>query len=987
MVIHMKRISIFLIMAVLIAGVVGCGGDQSTAIKIQDWYGLDAIRENLGGSYLLMNDLDSTTAGYEELASTTANGGNGWEPIGTSYNPFTGILDGQGYEIRNLSIDRPNRNYVGLFGYVGESGAIEDIGTANVNVTGYRYVGGLVGYNEGTVTNSYSIGSVIGAEHVGGLVGHDSGNTVSNSYYNHEESLINGENMITTGALSDEDFEEWLANSKFLDIDERLSQEDGYYLIQSVSDFKELLAFGQNATLKFRLTNDLDLGSEPNFYIPYLAGEFDGNGHIISNLSLNLDVVSVLGLFGCLIQGGTITEVGVENANIVGDILVGGLVANSRGTVSDSYVNGNVTGRMAVGGLMGRNEGIVSNSSFTGSVTGSRFVGGLAGNNAPGGTVDNSYANGNVTGKGRYMLGGLVAYNNQAAVSNSHFDGNVIGEGEILFVGGLVGRNSGGDVSDSYSTGSVTGWAAVGGLAGDNCYSGTVNNSHSTSNVISYANAGGLVGQNYLHADVSNSYSIGKVIGYANAGGLVGVNADESTVSNSFWDTETSGQSTSGGGTGKNTTDMKDIATFSNVGWNIIAVANPSIRNPSYIWNVVDGETYPFLSWQSNVPFYSEGSDKFQLYITSADGGEVTEPGKGVLSYDEGTVVNLVAEANEGSYFINWNGDVATIANVNAATTTITMNDSYFICANFGGVEICDWYDLDSIRDNLHGYYILMNDLDSTTPGYEELASPTANEGKGWKPIGSLGLRFSGILDGQGHEIRDLFVNRPINDDGGVGLLQWVSVEGRIKNVCLINVTMTGSHYVGGLVSYNEGTVDKSCSTGSVTGYGIVGGLVGENWGDVNNSYSTASVTGDDFCVGGLAGNNAPGGLFFNCYATGNVIGYSHVGGLLGENLAVVTNAYSTGSVLGEEHVGGLVGTNVGLATVSNSFWDTETSGQFNSEGGTGKTTTEMKSITTFLGATWHIIAVANPSIRNHDYFWNIVDDETYPFLSWQPVS
>jgi len=77
----------------------------------------------------------------------------------------------------------------------------------------------------------------------------------------------------------------------------------------------------------------------------------------------------------------------------------------------------------------------------------------------------------------------------------------------------------------------------------------------------------------------------------------VGVNIG--TISNSFWDTETSGQATSDGGTGKNTTEMKDIAAFSGAGWNITTVANPGTRNPAYIWNIVDGVTYPFLSWQS----------------------------------------------------------------------------------------------------------------------------------------------------------------------------------------------------------------------------------------------------------------------------------------------------------------------------------------------------------------------------------------------------
>jgi hypothetical protein len=69
--------------------------------------------------------------------------------------------------------------------------------------------------------------------------------------------------------------------------------------------------------------------------------------------------------------------------------------------------------------------------------------------------------------------------------------------------------------------------------------------------------------------------------------------------------------------------------------------------------------------------------------------------------------------------------------------------------------------------------------------------------------------------------------------------------------------------------------------------------------------------------------------------------------------------------------------------TVSNCFWDTETSGQSTSDGGTGKTTAEMKSIATFSGAGWDIIAVA-PGETNDAYTWNIIDKQTYPFLSWE---
>jgi preprotein translocase subunit YajC len=75
--------------------------------------------------------------------------------------------------------------------------------------------------------------------------------------------------------------------------------------------------------------------------------------------------------------------------------------------------------------------------------------------------------------------------------------------------------------------------------------------------------------------------------------------------------------------------------------------------------------------------------EQYDLTISSTDGGSVTVPGEGTFTYDGGTVVNLAATANSGYYFVNWTGDVDTVANVNAATTTITMNGDYTITANF----------------------------------------------------------------------------------------------------------------------------------------------------------------------------------------------------------------------------------------------------------------------------------------------------------------
>jgi hypothetical protein len=614
-------------------------------LEIQDWYDLDAVRDNLCVSYILMNDLDSNIPGYEQLASPTANGGRGWEPIGDAKHPFRGIFDGRGYEICDLFISRPSEDGVGFFGSVGEAGAIKDIGVVNVtvvfgddcvgglvgynrgtvsncystgnvtgdfqvgglvgrnygtvrnsywtgsvtgdgevgglvggnehewegiegtvsdcystgsvtgedsigglvggswggtvnnsystgSVTGEEYVGGLLGFNSATVSNSYSTGSVTGYKWVGGLVGDNDG-PVSNSFYNYDEVLIKGESIITIGALFNGDFNQWLTDDKSLDVNERLSQEGGYYVINDVADFKQLLAFGQDDTLKFRLINDLDLAGEPNFYIPYLAGEFDGNGHRISNLSLDYDLARPLGLFGYLAPGGKVTQVGVENVNVTATSCVGGLVGKNDGTVSNCHSTGSVNGGYIVGGLVGNNWGAVSNCYVVGSMTGNDDVGGVAGYNA-------------------------------------------------------------GDVTSSYSTGTVTGGDMVGGLAGQN--DGTVSNSYSIADVTGEYSVGGLVG--FIdRGTVSKCYATGNSNGDSGVGGLVGDNY-EGTVSDSFWDTQTSGQATSDGGAGKTTAEMRDIATFSDAGWKVIAVANAGTRNPEYTWNIVDKQTYPFLSWQ-----------------------------------------------------------------------------------------------------------------------------------------------------------------------------------------------------------------------------------------------------------------------------------------------------------------------------------------------------------------------------------------------------
>jgi hypothetical protein len=310
-----------------------------------------------------------------------------------------------------------------------------------------------------------------------------------------------------------------------------------------------------------------------------------------------------------------------------------------------------------------------------------------------------------------------------------------------------------------------------------------------------------------------------------------------------------------------------------------------------------------------------------------------------------------------------------------------------------GAGQIRDWHDLNAIREDLTGNYRLMRHLDANSEGYAEVAGPDANGGRGWQPIGTYENQFTGTFDGRGYTIGDLFIDRP--DEDGVGFFGSVDEGASIRNVGLVDANVIGRDGVGGLVGDNwGGTLANSYSTGTVTGNAYVGGLVGWNVATVFACYSASNVTGNgtvggatDGSTGGLVGANA--GIMIESYSSGSVTGVYAVGGLLGDNVeGTVIFCYSISTVKGDEKVGGLVGFNDG--TVSNCYWDKDTSGIDVSDGGTGKTTAEMMSIATFtdtetdgLNEPWDMTAVA-PGAIDRAFAWNIVDGETYPFLNWQ---
>ena len=287
------------------------------------------------------------------------------------------------------------------------------------------------------------------------------------------------------------------------------------------------------------------------------------------------------------------------------------------------------------------------------------------------------------------------------------------------------------------------------------------------------------------------------------------------------------------------------------------------------------------------------------------------------------------------------------------------------------------------------------------------------NSGAGFSPIGNSSTQFTGSYDGQGYNISNLTINRPSNYYNGIfGYI----IGSTIENLGITEISLIGGEYSGGLVGHvgNSSTISNCYSTGSVSatlsGLGVgsiggligrdginsesstindcystvtvtghndasyIGGLIGTNYnGVMNRCYATGNVSGEKYTIGGLVGNNGGSSTMNNCYSKGNVSGSaSYVGGLVGYNGATINTSYSMGSVTGSANLGGLIGSNSG--SVNNCFWDTQTSEQSSSDGGTGKTTAEMKTQSTFTDASW----------SSSTWYMDAGYNDGYPYLSWQ---
>ncbi|WP_245917249.1 MBG domain-containing protein, partial [Mongoliibacter ruber] len=890
----------------------GGSGTEFDPYQISDWTHLHNIREDLEAYFILNNNLDETSSGYETYASSTANNNKGWLPIGDNLTRFSGKFDGKNHTIKGLTINRGSTANIGLFSVAELYADFKNVGLIDVSIIGGSNVGGLIGSigsKFSKISNVFVTGNVTGVSGVGGLLGRGSSLNISNSYtdvaveathaslpraggfigytsartnfsYCYSVGSVSSLTTATTGGFigSNSNFD----NSSleiYWDIETsgQTSSIDG--IGKTTAEMKALATFtGWNFTPDTGIWNIKQADSDEGFSsYPYLQGfSYDiPEAEPVVNPIPGLELLLYAGGSGTPEDPFQISNWKHLN-NVRENLSAHFILKNNLDEASTDYetyasatANDNA-GWLPIGGSV----------RFSGNFDGKNYtIKGLTVNRS---STDDIGLFGIITG----ALGSNIVLKNVGLI-----DVSIIGNRRV---GGLIGRSiSYVEISGVYVTGTVKGVSEIGGLIGR---TEIINISNSYTDVAVEAsntttpNIGGFVGFTRSNSVISNSYSKGFVKSTTTntTGGFTG--SGTATVSDSYWDTETSGQTNSIDGIGKTSAEMKTQSTFSS--WDFTSEG---------FWNMQQPEngfkSYPYL----------------QGFI-----------------YDE---IGTDPELNP----------IPGLEEVLYAGGSGTSEDPY---------QIEDWGHLHNIRKDLGAYFILNNNIDETSSGYETYASATANGNQGWLPIGSGSSQFTGYLDGKNHFVKGLTINRPETDY--VGLFSETE-GGQVNNLGLIDVSIVGKDFVGGLIgSKIAGNFSKLYVKGSVSGVNQVGGLAGRqhSGGSLNNSYTDVEVFSSGIHLGGFVGLNNDGGTINTSYSVGKVTG--------------------SGS-----DIGGFTGFMDNGGRAQNCFWDTETSGLLSSAGGTGKTTAEMKMLETFSG--W------NFSTENGA--WSIKETEnnegyiSYPYL------
>lgn len=702
----------------------------------------------------------------------------------------------------------------------------------------------------------------------------------------------------------------------------------------------------------YRLTADIDFSgltaaeqtktkSIGRITYPFM-GEFDGQGHTITGLTLSNNDS---GLFWYTGATAYIHDLTIEGANVLFSDNAAVLVHNNYGRIEKcAVVNTNITADTGavLGGMVSRNYGIIRSSYVQGGTLTSNSLtatghAGFVGANEAGGLIEGCWTSMAVNTTSEYA-GGFVGLGYGGTIRNCFALGNVSARG---YSGGFVGRS------------------VYGGNAYENCYAaGVVTVSGEQGNGFIGGNKPDSAFQYDQSKGVTNCY-FNSAAASAAAYGAVGKSLDEMKT-----DTFLTDISGSDSGVWAREADKNGGLPY------LLGVAVPETAVTAQITVKLAIASYDKNSYTFNrmgdvitVTMDSNGNTRLVDLMDEAQR-------QGLLTYSYATTSTFgrfihtingrAVDAPDGWMFtVN-----DTLSNVSASLATVQNGDQVLWFEGTtenrfqgpsweeltGTPAAISWVDIETVDDLL----ALAKATDAETLGKNYRLKADLNlKDTPFNGIGSAARPFTGRFDGQGHTISHVTVNAPEGENVGffnvikgatIRDLKLVDVEitgktnvgglvgsARVqldssdlsKNVanliggCSVSGTVTGTKNVGGLVGLNEGktdpqtlfsiasAVDKCAASVTVNGKEKTGGLVGKNGGTITKSSSGGTVKGDT-TTGGLAGDSS--GDIYDSHTSCTVAGSSHTGGFVGFSDGAVKNCYSIGGVSGTDYTGGLAG-------------------------------------------------------------------------------
>ncbi len=711
---------------------------------------------------------------------------------------------------------------------------------------------------------------------------------------------------------------------------------------------KQQVEWGKN----YRLTADIDFSkltaaeqtktkSIGRITYPFM-GEFDGQGHTITGLTLSNNDS---GLFWYTGATAYIHDLTIDGANVLFSDNAAVLVHNNYGRMEKcAVVNTNITADTGavLGGMVSRNYGIIRSSYVQGGTLTSNSLtatghAGFVGANEAGGQIEGCWTSMAVNTSSEYA-GGFVGLGYGGTIKNCFALGNVNARG---YSGGFAGRSvySGNTYENCYAAGVVTvsgeqGNGFIGGNKPDSAFqydqSKGVTNCYFNSASAS-AEAYGAVGKSLdemktdtFLTDISGSDS-GVWAREADKNGglpyLLGVAVPETAV------------------TAQITVKLaiasydKNSYTFNRMG-DVITVTMDSNGNTRLVDLMDEAQRQGLLTYS-----YATTST-FGRFIHTINGRAVDAPDGWMFTVND-TLSNVSAS-------------LATVQNGDQVLWFEGTTENRFQGPSWeeltGTPAAISWVDIETVDDLL----ALAKATDAETLGKNYRLKADLNlKDTPFNGIGSAARPFTGMFDGQGHTISHVTVNAPEGENAGffnaikgatIRDLKLVDVEitgktnvgGLVgsaqvqldssdlsKNVanliggCSVSGTVTGTKNVGGLVGLNEGktdsqtlfsiasAVDKCAASVTVNGKEMTGGLVGKNGGTITKSSSGGTVKGDT-TTGGLVGDSS--GDIYDSHTSCTVAGRSHTGGFVGFSDGAVKNCYSIGGVSGTDYTGGFAG-------------------------------------------------------------------------------